>query len=72
MRNKISDLRKNCRKTEIHALYIDETKLDVQGYRYLAFRKDCNKNGGRKIVDEKEGLIAKIILGYENIYIETI
>ena len=28
LRNKINDLRKICRKTQIHILCIDETKLD--------------------------------------------
>ena len=74
-------LKKNCRKTQIHVLCIDETKLDesfpdaqfhIEGYQYPAFRKNCNKNGGGKIVHVKEGLIAKIILEYENINIETI
>ena len=81
MRNKINDLRKICRKTQIHVLCIDETKLDesfpdaqfhIEGYQYPAFRKDRNKNGGGKIVYVKEGLIAKRILEYENINIETI
>ena len=81
LRNKINDLRKICRKTQIHVLCIDETKLDesfpdaqfhIDGYQYPAFRKDRNKNGGGKIVYVKEGLIAKIILEYGNIYIETI
>ena len=78
LRNKINDLRKICRKTQIHVLCIDETKLDesfpdaqfhIKGYQYSAFRKDCNKNCGRKIVYVKKGLIAKRILEYENINI---
>ena len=81
MRNKINNLRKICRKAQIHVLYIDETKLDesfpdaqfhIEDYQYQAFRKDRNKNGGGKIVYVKEGLIAKRILEYENINIETI
>ena len=81
LRNKINDLRKICRKTQIHVLCIDETKLDesfpdaqfhIKGYQYSAFRKDRNKDGGRKIVYVKKGLIAKRILEYENINIETI
>ena len=81
LRNKINDLRKIYRKTQIHVLCIDETKLDesfpdaqfhTKGYRYLAFRKNCNKNGGRKIVYVKEGILAKRILEYQNINIETI
>ena len=81
LRNKINDLRKICRKTQIHVLCIDETKLDesfpdaqfhIEGYQYPAFRKDRNKNGGGKIVYVKEGLIAKRILEYENVNIETI
>ena len=39
---------------------------------YPAFRKDHIKNGGGKILYAKEGLIAKRILEYENINIETI
>ena len=35
-------------------------------------RKDRNRNGGGKIVYVNEGLIAKRILEYENINIETI
>ena len=71
LRNKINDLRKICRKTQIHVLCIDETKLDesfpdaqfhIDGYQYPAFRKDRNKNGGGKIVYVKEGLIPKRIL----------
>ena len=81
LRNKINDLRKICRKTQIHVLCIDETKLDesfpdaqfhIEGYQYPAFRKDRNKNGGGKIAYVKEGLIAKRILEYENLNIETI
>ena len=81
LRNKTNDLRKICRKTQIHVLCIDETKLDesfpdaqfhIKGYQYPAFRKDHNKNGGGKIVYVKEGLIAKRILEYENINIDTI
>ena len=81
LRYKINDLRKICRKTQIHVLCIDETKLDesfpdaqfhIEGYHYPAFRKDRNKNGSEKIVYVKEGLIAKRILEYENINIETI
>ena len=79
--NKINDLRKICRKAQIHVLWIDETKLDesfpdaqfhIEGYQYPAFRKDRNNNGGGKIVYVKEGLIAKRISEYENINIETI
>ena len=71
LRYKINDLRKICRKTQIHVLCIDETKLDesfpdaqfhIEGYQYPAFRKDRNKNGGGKIVYVKEGLIPKRIL----------
>ena len=81
MRNKINDLRKICGKTQIHVLCIDETKLDesfpdaqfhIDCYQYPAFRKDHNKNDGRKIVYIKEGLIAKRNLEYENITIETV
>ena len=81
MCNKINDLRKICGKTQIHVLCIDETKLDesfpdaqfhIDSYQYPAFRKDHNKNDGRKIVYIKEGLIAKRNLEYENINIETI
>ena len=81
LRIKINDLRKVCRKTQIHVLCIDETKLDesfpdaqfhIEGYQYSAFRKDRNKNGGGKIVYVKEGLLAKRILEYKNINIETI
>ena len=70
-RNKINDLRKTCRKTQINVLCIDETKLDelfpdaqfhIEGYQYPALRKDRNKNGGGKIVYVKEGLIPKRIL----------
>ena len=35
LRNKINDLRKICRKTQIHVLCIDETKLD--GSQMLSF-----------------------------------
>ena len=79
LRNKINDLRKIGRKTQIHVICIDETKLNesfpdtqfyIKGYQHPAFRKDSNKNGGGKIVDVKEGLIAKRILEYENINIE--
>ena len=78
LRNKINDLRKICRKTEIHVLCIDETKLDesfpdaqfhIEGYQYLAYRKDLDKNGGGKIVYAKEGLITKRMLEYENVNI---
>ena len=81
LRNKINDLRKICRKTQLHVLCIDETKLHesfpdaqfhIEGYQYPAFRKDRNKDGGEKIVYVKEGLIAKRILKYENVNIETI
>ena len=81
LRNKINDLRKICRKTQIHVLCIDETKLDesfpdaqfhIKGYQYPAFRKDRNKNGGGRIVYVKERLIAKRILEYENRNIEAI
>ena len=81
MRDKINDLRKTCKKGQIHVLCIDETILDksypdpqfqIEGYQYPAFRKDQNKNGGVKIVYVKEGLIVKRILEYENINIETI
>ena len=74
--NKINDL-----EIQIHVLCIDETKLDksfpdaqfhFEGYQYPAFRKDHNKNGGGNVVYVKEGLIAKIILEYENINIESI
>ena len=65
LRSKINDLRKTCRKTQIHLLCIDETKLDesfpdaqfhIEVYQYPAFRKDQNKNSGGKIVHVKEGL----------------
>ena len=78
--NKINHLREICRKTQIHVLCIDETKLDesfpdaqfhIEGYQYPAFRKDRNKNGGGKTVYVKEGFIANGILAYENINIET-
>ena len=81
LHNKINDLRKICRKTQIHVLCIDETKLDeslpdaqfhIEGYQYPAFRKDRKKNGGGKIVYVQKGLIAKRILEYENMNIETI
>ena len=48
-----------CRKTQIHLLCIDETKLDeslpdaqfhIEGNQYPAFRKDHNKNGRGKII----------------------
>ena len=80
LRNKIN-FRKICRKTQIHVLCMDEIKLDesfwdaqfhIEGYQYPAFRKDRNKNDGRKIVYVKEGLIAKRVLEYENVNIETI
>ena len=52
LRNKINDLRKICKKAQIHVLCIDKTILDesfpdpqFQGYQYPAFRKDRNKNG---------------------------
>ena len=76
--NKINDLRKICWKTQIHVLCVDETKLDesfpdaqfhIEDHQYPAFRKDCNKNGGRKIVYVKEGLIAKRILEYQTVNI---
>ena len=76
--NKINDLRKICRKTKC---FSNKTKLDksfpsaqlhIEGYQYPAFRKDYNKNGGGKIMYVKEGLIAKRILEYKNINIETI
>ena len=75
LRNKINDLRRICRKTQIHVLCTDETKLDksfpdaqfhIDGYQYSAFRKDCNKIGGGKIVCVKEGLISKRVIEYEN------
>ena len=81
LRNKINDLRKICRKTQMQVLCIVETKLDesfpnaqfhIEGYQYPALRKDRNRNGGGKIVSITEGLIAKRILEYENINIETI
>ena len=81
LRNKINDFSKICRKTQIHVLCIDETKLNesfrdaqfhIEGYQYPGFRKDRNKNGSEKIVSVKEGHIAKRILEYENINIETI
>ena len=62
----------------MHVLCIDETKLDksfpdaqfhIEGYQYLAFRKDRNKNGGGKILYVKEELICKRILEHENINI---
>ena len=65
----------------MQVLCIDETKLSesfpdaqfhIEGYQYPPFRKDHNKNGGGKIVYVKEGLIAKRILEYENINIDTI
>ena len=48
LRNKINDLRKICRKTQIHILSIDETKLHesfpdaqfhIKGYQFPALRK---------------------------------
>ena len=81
LRSKTNDFSKIYRKAQIHVLCIDETKLDeslpdaqfhIKGYQYPAFRKERNKNGGRKIVHVKEGLIANRILEYENINIETI
>ena len=81
LRNKINDLRKICRKAQIYVLCIDEIKFDesfpdaqfhIEGYEYPAFRKYCNKKGGGTIVYVKEGFIAKRILDYENLSIETI
>ena len=81
LQNKINDLRKTYGKTQMHVLCTDETKFDesfpdpqfhIEGYQYPAFRKDCNKSGGGKIVYVKEELIAKRILEYENANIETI
>ena len=40
--------------------------------QYPAFRKDLSKNCGGKLVYVKGGVIAKRILKYENINIETI
>ena len=65
LRSKINVLRNTCRKTQIHLLCIDETKLDesfpdaqfhIEVYQYPTFRKDHNKNSGGKIVHVKEGL----------------
>ena len=80
LRNKINDLRKICRKAQIHILCIDETKLDesfpdaqfhIEAYQYPAFRKIEIKMGAEKLC-VKEGFIAKRILEYENINIKTI
>ena len=49
-----------------------DAQFHIEGYRYPAFIKDSDKNGGGKIVYIKKGLIAKIILEYENRNIETI
>ena len=38
-----------------------DAQFHIEGYQYPAFRKDCNKNGGGKIVYVKEGLIRKRI-----------
>ena len=56
-RNKITQLREVCRKAPIDLLCIDESKLDaffpdaqfqIKGYQYPPFRRDRDKNGGRK------------------------
>ena len=57
--------------TRLDELFPD-AQLHIESYQYPALRKDCFKNGGGKIVYVKEGLIAKRILGYENVNIETI
>ena len=57
--------------TRLDELFPD-AQLHIESYQYPALRKDCYKNGGGKIVYVKEGLIAKRILGYENVNIETI
>ena len=63
--NTCAMFKKKLSKTQIHVLCIDETKLDesfpdaqfyIEDYQYPAIRKDCNKNGGGKIVYVKEGL----------------
>ena len=49
-----------------------DAQFHIKSHQYAACRRDYNKNGGGKIVFVKEGLIAKRILEYENINIETI
>lgn len=81
MCNWISDLRKLCRKIQIHFICKDKNKFNelfpnphfhIEGCQYPPFRKDCNKNGGREITCVKQRLIAKRNLEYENITIETV
>ena len=58
LRNKINGSRKICRKTQIHKLCIDKTKLDesfpdtqfhLEGYQYPTFRKDLREFWNMKI-----------------------
>ena len=81
LRNRITELRKVCRKAPIVLLSIDETKLDasfpdaqfhIEGYQHPPFRRDRDKNGGGKMIFIREGLLAKKLYAYEDSTSETI
>ena len=67
--SKISDLKKDCRKSPLDILFLDENKFDsffpdsqlkTDGFQYLPFRRDQNRCGGGKTVI-KEGIFIKTI-----------
>ena len=78
--NKITQLRKVCRKASIDFLCIDETKPDasfpddqfhIEGCQYPPFRRDRDKNGGGKMIFIMEGLMSKRFYAYEDSTSET-
>ena len=78
--NKITQLRKVCRKASIDFLCIDETKPDasfpddqfhIEGCQYPPFRRDRDKNGEGKMIFITEGLAAKRLYVYKDSTSET-
>ena len=49
-----------------------DAQFHIEGYRYPPLRRDRDKNGGRKMIFIREGLIAKILYAYEDSTSETI
>ena len=81
-KNKITQLREVCRKAPIDVLCTCyETKLDVsfpdaqfyiEGCQYPPFRRDRDKNGGRKMIFIRQSLIVKRLYTYEDSTSETV
>ena len=81
LQNKIISLREIIAKTPLDVFCVDETKLDnsfpnsqfiLENFQFSPFRRDRNSKGGGKLVDVKQGMIAKRLENLETKFSETI